>query len=195
MRFTVQNYQVHNADDVQCQWAVVLDHEHVMHVGTYTQCEEWLDRHDFMTETHGPDSTKGNQRRESSFRGAVSWFRSILRGNRTHRAIPAEGPSSNPAVASGSKLTRIRGAVASFLSGSTGCAEALDVIAVWMLVSMMAAVSVSASVAMTWNRAQTFNTLLMMSRFPRTLVAHTNHPSQTNPDSLEIACDLAQVAQ
>jgi len=44
-----------SADD---GWAIVLDHEHIMFVGTYRQCEDWLDLHE-VTNVNG--QTRGLQ--------------------------------------------------------------------------------------------------------------------------------------
>lgn len=56
MGFTRQRLSHNDLVTNRRRWAVILDHDHVIFVGDYHQCEEWLDYHEMVETTSGSQS-------------------------------------------------------------------------------------------------------------------------------------------
>ncbi len=67
MRFTVQHLNHNDAARSKGEWAILLDHEHMLFVGNYRQCEAWLDAHDIV-DTASTAATK-----EAPSAGGTTW--------------------------------------------------------------------------------------------------------------------------
>lgn len=186
MRFTVLNYGATEAG--KDQWAVVLDHEHVMFVGTYQQCEEWLDRHDLLADSHNSAETHSHRDLRARF---ALWLSSMLRGNQ-RRPKSSNVKADNPVCITESKSTLTTQAIMTFLRGNAGHAEALEIVAIAMLVCMTGAATASVSTAMRWERALTNNMRSTMPRCTRNATVQSPAAMTNCCETVDIACDLAR---
>ena len=172
MGFTVQRYENVNSSNGAC-WAVVLDHEHILFVGTYRQCEDWLDLNEAVEMTNR--TTRGSNFWSSAgnCRGKVKqWFHALVRMCNLR-------DSGKRAV--------------SFLSGEAGHTGAVESIALAVLLCMLYVGSMFVVRTMTWDRTQFYRSVLRAS-----IAGHMSSTKdvkrhvETSSDGLEIACDLAQ---
>lgn len=173
MGFTVQRYENANSNDGAC-WAVVLDHEHIMFVGTYRECEDWLDLNEVVEMTN---QTKQNSRTVSSARNCRSrikqWFQALVRFCNLRRA--------------GQRAV-------SFLSGEAGHASVVEAAAIGVLACLVYGGTLLVVRTVTWDRAVLYRDIMKASiaghvaAYGRSSEGHTD----SSDDGLEIACDLAQ---
>lgn len=177
MRFTVQLMSHGNqSTSLEATWAVLLNHEHIMYVGTYRQCEEWLD----LYGVEQIEPTKRSPREKSS--GGSSVGRSRIAGW-------FNGLAQRRIVRDVCQRT------VAFLADSSGHIGLVE--SVGLAISMVAVYVMLTTCAMAWNRAIMYDGLVRVSRSPHTslVIPVDRSISSCDPQSLDIACDLAQFGQ
>ena len=86
MNISVQRWDRANRTNNKDNWAIVLDGEHILFVGQYVACEDWLDRHEALRHYHTADRpsslrircAKIAQRSLSAVRTACDWCAAFL---------------------------------------------------------------------------------------------------------------------
>ena len=173
MGFTVQHYENVNSSNGAC-WAVVLDHEHILFVGTYRQCEDWLDLNEAVEMTNR--TTRGSRVWSSmgDCRSEVKqWFHALVRIL---------------------NLRRVGKRAVSFLSGEAGHSGAVESIALAVMLCGLYVGSMFVVRTMTWDRVQLYRNVLRgsITGHMSSSTKHGGRLVETSNDGLEIACDLAQ---
>lgn len=173
MGFTVQRYENANSSNGGC-WAVVLDHEHILFVGTYRECEDWLDLNEAIEITN---QTRRQSRIESSSRDCRSrtkqWFQALLRFCNLRRA--------------GQRAVL-------FLSGEAGHATVVEAIAIGVLGCMVYGGALMFLGTVTLDRAVFYRSVMKASiaGHAASFGRSSDGVSGASDDGLEITCDLAQ---
>lgn len=172
MGFTVQ--RMATGDSADSGWAIVLDHEHIMFVGSYQQCENWLDQHD-VANVHGQSREAGQtpSDKTTSWRQSLkTWFQKIA-GNSTSSKVPKH--------------------VMDLLKNSNGHCGAVESVAMAVIVGMLYVSVWQTSSIMAWQHSVLYRDLARMPSATRSLFDKQKEScsSSCSNDSAEIACDLA----
>lgn len=199
MGFTVQHLGTNDGSTKKGNWAVLLDHEHVMFVGDYRQCEEWLDFHDIVESTfdHSSQGCRTGDRRTlyRSVRGFIGSLAKWCRSCRNSRSVTAPTSSANVVVRGPVGVwNRAKQAAVSFLSGDAGHCQATEIVAAGLLLGIMYFGTMFLALTLAWDRVALSSMLLRMPRSPRAAVIG-QQPDYGQDGSPDIACDLASSAR
>ncbi|WP_010583384.1 hypothetical protein [Schlesneria paludicola] len=197
MGFTLQRLSNNDPVTNRTQWAVVLDREHVMFVGDYQQCEEWLDYHELLETTFDSQSpkppvdqgTKAFRRFRRLVQAIADWCQSqrlrlAMEDDSSLRSTSAE-PPQKPQLQGFTSLV----AFASDESGHAGVGES---VAATLLVGLLWIGTTLITLVVPWTVAAHCSSLLKTDdpgRANFTRAVRSQPVYQT--DSIDIVCDLA----
>jgi hypothetical protein len=154
-------------------WAVLLNHEHIMYVGTYQQCEDWLDLYgvqEIAAKATFPCDRTCDPCGKS--RGMIAeWFNRLVQRRFVHNACQR---------------------TVAFLTDNSGHIGLVE--SAGLAIAMAAVYLMLTTWTLAWNQTIIYDSLVRASNAPRQVLAGPADRtcSPFDQQSLDIACDLGQ---
>lgn len=196
MRFTVQMIDRGSASK-DVRWAVLLDNEHVMFVGTYRQCEDWLDAHEIFTprvRSSNEDSQNGkragwSQRMMKFLSDLTTWSTPDTNRNASHGDASADGVNQRRHHL---RATTSQSRTSTFLQNDTGYCSAADMIVAAAFIGTVYFGTMFLTLDAAWNTVSSYHPLIQTTRSSLSPGRNAGQsPAVCYCGSLDIACDLA----
>lgn len=174
MGFTVQRMATGDSAVLEAGWAIVLDHEHIMFVGSYRQCEDWLDQHDVASvDGHSRNVRQTPTDNATGWRQCLTgWFQKRI-GKRTSCSVPT-------------RFTDLP----KHTYGHCGAIESMALVAIFSMIFI--SIWQSSSVVAP-ERSIVYRNVGRRPNASQALFGRQNQSSSSSSsnDSTEIACDVA----